>query len=363
MIAGARSLGTGARHGALWAGQALRRLSIALHGAVRSAGAGLARNAGPLAARIHQSPVGPVLRAVGGLMLAASAVRAGVVQTLDQQTLTTMALGLGTLTVGALPFLTGLRPLPSAIARVASPRVLVAAAATMVIGMTGLLVSRMAPVPAGLHSIASLVGLPFAGARTISGRASVLDAARLRIGDTVVRLDGIEPPERAQICRQANGRRWRCGDAAVASLVRLVNGRHVTCEITEGEAGAAADGTCNVRQSDVGATLVRAGAVFAQSGLLARYASIESEAKTAKAGLWRGTVERPSEWRDRIWAEARKRAPDGCPIKGHVSRGVRTYLVPGQVRYDRVRVNKARGGRWFCSENEAIAAGWTVAGG
>jgi hypothetical protein len=37
--------------------------------------------------------------------------------------------------------------------------------------------------------------------------------------------------------------------------------------------------------------------------------------------------------------------------------------MPGQVSYERIRVNPARGGRWFCSEDEAIAAGWTVAGG
>jgi hypothetical protein len=118
-----------------------------------------------------------------------------------------------------------------------------------------------------------------------------------------------------------------------------------------------------VRQNDVGASLVRAGAVFARSGLMARYASIEAEAQKAKAGVWRGVAERPAIWRERVWAEARKRAPDGCPIKGHVSRGTRTYLMPGQVRYERIRVNPARGGRWFCSEDEAIAAGWTVAGG
>jgi endonuclease YncB( thermonuclease family) len=40
--------------------------------------------------------------------------------------------------------------------------------------------------------------------------------------------------------------------------------------------------------------------VFAEGGLFARYASLESEARAAKVGLWAaGEVERPSDYRAR----------------------------------------------------------------
>jgi phosphatidylserine/phosphatidylglycerophosphate/cardiolipin synthase-like enzyme len=51
-----------------------------------------------------------------------------------------------------------------------------------------------------------------------------------------------------------------------------------------------------------------------------------------------------------------------CPIKGNVNRkGDRIYHAPGGRDYNRVTM-KGTGTRWFCSEEEAIAAGWRRAG-
>lgn len=48
-----------------------------------------------------------------------------------------------------------------------------------------------------------------------------------------------------------------------------------------------------------------------------------------------------------------------CNIKGNVStRGERIYHVPGQKYYDETRISASHGERWFCSEEEARAAGW-----
>lgn len=50
---------------------------------------------------------------------------------------------------------------------------------------------------------------------------------------------------------------------------------------------------------------------------------------------------------------------NGCNIKGNVStRGERIYHVPGQKYYDETRISASHGERWFCSEEEARAAGW-----
>lgn len=66
--------------------------------------------------------------------------------------------------------------------------------------------------------------------------------------------------------------------------------------------------------------------------------------------------------------------PDpNCPIKGNISQssngqtgggqnaGRRLYHLPGMRDYDRTVISPANGERWFCSEAEAIAAGWTKA--
>ena len=48
-----------------------------------------------------------------------------------------------------------------------------------------------------------------------------------------------------------------------------------------------------------------------------------------------------------------------CAIKGNISRdGARIYHVPGGRYYERTRINRSKGERWFCSEAQARAAGW-----
>lgn len=48
-----------------------------------------------------------------------------------------------------------------------------------------------------------------------------------------------------------------------------------------------------------------------------------------------------------------------CNIKGNVStQRERIYHVPGQKYYNGTRISASHGERWFCSEEEARAAGW-----
>jgi len=48
-----------------------------------------------------------------------------------------------------------------------------------------------------------------------------------------------------------------------------------------------------------------------------------------------------------------------CKIKGNVStQGERIYHMPGDEYYDETRISASHGERWFCSAEEAEAAGW-----
>jgi hypothetical protein len=49
----------------------------------------------------------------------------------------------------------------------------------------------------------------------------------------------------------------------------------------------------------------------------------------------------------------------GCKIKGNINiTGARIYHVPGQAYYSSAMISARKGERWFCSEGEAVAAGW-----
>ena len=52
----------------------------------------------------------------------------------------------------------------------------------------------------------------------------------------------------------------------------------------------------------------------------------------------------------------------GGVIKGNISSsGERIYHVPGQRYYDKTLIHLSKGERWFCTEQEALAAGWRKA--
>lgn len=51
-----------------------------------------------------------------------------------------------------------------------------------------------------------------------------------------------------------------------------------------------------------------------------------------------------------------------CDIKGNInSKGEKIYHMPGQRYYDETIITPSKGERWFCSEEEAVSAGWRKA--
>jgi hypothetical protein len=162
----------------------------------------------------------------------------------------------------------------------------------------------------------------------------------------------------SQTCRRADGSTWNCGAAAEKQFDKLTrNRRPLRCEIT-GEADGIRNGTCELDGKDLAADLVRQGLAFAEGSLWSSYSAQQSEAQEAKAGLWAGEPERPDAWRDRLFAVAAAGAPGGCPIKGRIQSGRRTYLLPHSADYPRITIREERGDRWFCSAEEAEAAGF-----
>jgi len=214
-------------------------------------------------------------------------------------------------------------------------------------------------VAGGSSAPATTGALPDPDPSKLEGRATALSGDSLRIGGTLVALDGIEAPEPTQSCQRKSGK-WRCGLAAKEALADLVRGRRISCEIVdEDDSGARA--RCYTGEDDIAQKLVRKGNVFSNGGFLSRYAEAEDDAQSEKIGLWAGDAERPQDYRDKRWEEAKRTAPDGCPIKGRIRSGSRTYVLPWSESYDSVQLRTSRGERWFCSESEAQAAGWSPA--
>lgn len=214
------------------------------------------------------------------------------------------------------------------------------------------------PTRGALPGLGQLSSMTLGATQTIEGRATALTGDLLRIDHTLVRLVGIEAPEREQRCQRPGNRRWRCAEAATDALARLTRRRPITCQAKGTDELGRLKAVCHDGATDIAAALVSGGHVFAESGFMSRYAQQEAAAKSAQLGLWNGESERPSDFRARTWNEAKRTAPEGCPIKGHLAGNAKLYVLPWSADYHRVRISKARGERWFCSEQEAISAGW-----
>ena len=133
----------------------------------------------------------------------------------------------------------------------------------------------------------------------VSGRAHVIDGDSLEIAGVRVRLNGIDAPERDQDCRDATGRSYSCGRAAMRALIDAIGGRSVTCTPVEVDQYNRDVATCTVDELDLGEAMVRGGhALDYARHSRGRYAAAEREARDARRGLWAGTFQTPATWRE-----------------------------------------------------------------
>jgi endonuclease YncB( thermonuclease family) len=154
-----------------------------------------------------------------------------------------------------------------------------------------------------MPDIARLSSLnPFASSgEVVTGRARAMSGDTIRIGQRIIRLNGVEAPEYRQTCSRPGARRWRCGVSAERALKSLVRRTDVSCRIAGRDEAGFDVADCSARGRDISAELVRDGHVFAQRGFFAPYTALEDEARENGRGIWRGKAQRPAEAREAGW--------------------------------------------------------------
>jgi endonuclease YncB( thermonuclease family) len=200
-----------------------------------------------------------------------------------------------------------------------------------------------------------------AGDGDIAGLARVIDGDTLEIDGRQVRLAGIDAPEAGQTCGRRLLGSWRCGTAASDQLAKLVAKRRVNCESRGTDKYDRMLGICFVDGRDINAEMVREGLAWAFVKYSRSYVRQEAEARLARVGIWQGGAEPAWVYREKRWAGAEEEAPKGCAIKGNVTEHGHIYHMPWSPWYGKVKVEETKGERWFCSEAEAVAAGWRAA--
>jgi endonuclease YncB( thermonuclease family) len=131
----------------------------------------------------------------------------------------------------------------------------------------------------------------------IKGPARVVDGDTIWIGETKIRLHGIDTPETKQECKDGNGNPWMAGQAATAFLKSLTDGKAVSCLSHGNDRYGRMIGSCDVGDMDINREMVKAGLARAYKQYSKRYLYEEHSAINNKAGMWGGECMAPWEWR------------------------------------------------------------------
>jgi len=227
---------------------------------------------------------------------------------------------------------------------------------------------------------ALLLALPsLAIAADISGVPKIREGDQILIGSARIRLGGIDAPSTDQLCLNNHGERWTCGAAARDELIKHAGAKSWTCHTRTTDRRGRVVARCEVEGEDIQKWLVTSGWALAYTRVSKDYEADEKAAREAKAGMWQGAFIAPWDWRVRnkktpvlgatkpsenahaiLLASASgpvAPSPD-CTIKGNVnSAGECIYHQPTSRWYAQIKMKISKGTRWFCSVEEAEAAG------
>jgi endonuclease YncB( thermonuclease family) len=225
-----------------------------------------------------------------------------------------------------------------------------------------------------------------AASESFAASAIVRDGGTIQLSGVTYRIDGIDAPAFDQMCIDEHADAWACGVQARDQLAKLIGDRQIRCE----DLGVDPTykkrhvGVCTIlgETDSLNRLLVRAGfALNFEPSAKGRFKADEAGAKDNRQGLWKGCFVAPQEFRRGLKEGAllggscrtdRDREirevlfpddhamPSGCSIKGkfavraRVTGNVGIYHLQACPSYPAL----TKPDRWFCSEEDAQAAGF-----
>lgn len=146
---------------------------------------------------------------------------------------------------------------------------------------------------------AALVAASPSLAEPIVGVASVIDGDTIEIHRTRIRINGIDAPESRQLCLDAAGKQYRCGQQSALALDDFLAAHDpASCIEVDRDRYGRAVAVCTAGGVDVADWMVRQGhALDWPRYSQGEYAPAEKAARSARRGMWAGSFARPWEWR------------------------------------------------------------------
>jgi endonuclease YncB( thermonuclease family) len=219
--------------------------------------------------------------------------------------------------------------------------------------------------------------------------AIIRDGDTIQLAGVTFRLDGIDAPEFDQTCIDDHAEPWTCGVEARDQLANLIAKRGVHCDDLGPDKTYSKwhTGICTVdgEATSLNQLLVGLGfALTSEASAGGRFKQDEAGAKDNLKGLWKGCFVAPQDFRH--WNKSA--SLQGASCRGDKDREIRESLFPDEPAMPpncsikakfavRARVTGNVGvyhlqacrtyapvtkpDRWFCSEEDAQAAGFRKA--
>jgi len=186
--------------------------------------------------------------------------------------------------------------------------------------------------------------------KSVEGPAYVKDGDTVVVAGVTVRLKGVDAPEPAD----------KYGPEATKGMHAIV-GDWLRCGLTGEKTHEREVGYCtNAADQDIGEAIVKKGLALACECFSDRY--VRFEQPDAVARLVRASYcikHKVAQIGPAVPLITPTTPEPNCLIKGNInSKGERIYHMPGQRFYGKTDIDPSKGERMFCTEDEAIGAGW-----
>jgi endonuclease YncB( thermonuclease family) len=122
--------------------------------------------------------------------------------------------------------------------------------------------------------------------------ALVGDGGTIKLDGTTWRLWGIDAPETKQWCGD-----YPAGALATGMLVKLMNGKSITCDDRGPDRYGRTIGLCRAAGDDLSAAMVRLGMAWAFVRYSRDYVQLEDQARAEKLGVHAHDCQPAWEWR------------------------------------------------------------------
>tara|TARA_Y100001970_G_scaffold37708_1_gene46605 strand:+ start:7533 stop:8015 length:483 start_codon:yes stop_codon:yes gene_type:complete len=133
-------------------------------------------------------------------------------------------------------------------------------------------------------------------AKSIIGKAKVIDGDTLHIDNNKIRLHAIDAPEKNQTCL-VNSKKWFCGKQSTEELKNIINNQIVECLVNDIDRYNRYIAICSSNKINLNQWMVKNGWAIAYRYYSNDYIIEEKYAEDNKLGIWKSEFIEPYAYR------------------------------------------------------------------